>query len=181
MHYLPDVAIRCSRCGGCRYKAEILEVTWHGLSIADILEMTVEEASSHEAFAQDSVSKALSALKDVGLGYLTLGQPATSLSGGEAQRLKLSRLLARQTKKGTSGIVIMDEPMAGLHPHDADRIVRVLDSLVEAGQTVIVADHQRVTQVEADWIVEMGPGAGPAGGCVVSQVAPESAGGPPVS
>ena len=174
MHYLPSITTTCPTCKGDRFQGHILDITIDELSIADVLDMTVEQAIETPALQTPMINEVLNHLIDVGLGYLTLGQPAPALSGGEAQRLKLARLLAKTTKTG-SGLVILDEPTAGLHPSDTNRIIDVIESLVERGNTVLIADHQRFTHREADWIITTGPGAGPSGGQVVAQAPPTAA------
>ena len=174
MHYLPSITTTCRTCHGSRFQGHILDVTIDTLSIADVLDLTVEQASETPALQTSTISETLGHLIDVGLGYLTLGQPAPALSGGEAQRLKLARLLARTTKTGR-GLVLLDEPTAGLHPTDTARIIDVIESLVARGTTVVIADHQRAAQREADWIITTGPGAGPDGGKVVKQAMPVGA------
>lgn len=171
MHYLPSITTICPSCRGKRFQDHILEVTIADRSIADVLDLTIEQARSIDAFDTEAIAPMLGHLVDVGLGYLTLGQPAPTLSGGEAQRLKLARLLARTTKGG-HGLVILDEPTAGLHPTDTARIIAVIESLVEQGTTVLVADHQAATRREADWVITTGPGAGPAGGQITDQAPP---------
>ncbi len=172
MHYLPSITTMCPVCKGKRFQSHILAITIDEFSIADVLDMTVEQAARTPALQVRAVSDVLVHLIDVGLGYLTLGQPAPALSGGEAQRLKLARLLTKTTKAGR-GLVILDEPTAGLHPSDANRIIDVIESLVDRGTTVLIADHQRITHREADWVITTGPGAGPSGGQIMSQAAVE--------
>ena len=171
MHYLPSITTTCPACHGKRFQDHILDITVEGLSIADVLELTIDQASEIEALNTETIAPMIEHLRHVGLGYLTLGQPAPALSGGEAQRLKLARLLARTTRSG-NGLVILDEPTAGLHPTDTARIIDVIESLVERGTTVLVADHQTATRIEADWIITTGPGAGPAGGQITKQAPP---------
>ena len=172
MHYLPNITTTCPACHGKRFQNHILRIVIDGLSIADVLGLTVDQAAETPALQTPVISEMFRHLLDVGLGYLTLGQPAPELSGGEAQRLKLARLLAKTTKSG-NGIVILDEPTSGLHPIDTARIIDVIESLVAHGTTVLTADHQRVTHFEADWIVTTGPGAGPAGGQIIEQAPPQ--------
>lgn len=172
MHYLPNITTRCPSCHGRRFQDHILAVTIDGRSIADVLDLTVDQARNTFSHDQEPITRILDQLHNVGLGYLTLGQPAPTLSGGEAQRLKLGRLLARTPTKA-NGIVVLDEPTAGLHPVDTARIITVIEDLVEQGNTVVVADHQQTTRTEADWTVTTGPGAGPEGGQIVDQGVPE--------
>jgi excinuclease ABC subunit A len=170
MHFLPDVYVPCDVCRGKRYNRETLEVLYKGKSIADVLEMTVEEAL--EFFeAVPRVRRKLKTLADVGLGYLTLGQPATTLSGGEAQRVKLSSELAKKSTGDT--LYILDEPTTGLHFEDIRILLRVLHRLVEKGNTVVVIEHQLDVIKTADWIVDLGPEGGGDGGYVVAEGAPE--------
>ncbi|MGH1488601.1 MAG: ATP-binding cassette domain-containing protein [Acidimicrobiales bacterium] len=174
MHYLPSITTTCRACKGRRFQDHILNITIDGLSIADVLDLTVEQALETPAMKAPAITEMLGHLIDVGLGYLTLGQPAPALSGGEAQRLKLARLLTKTTKTGT-GLVVLDEPTAGLHPTDTARIIDVIESLVERGTTVLIADHQIATYNEADWTITTGPGAGPEGGQIVAQGPPTEA------
>ena len=168
LHYLPSITTTCPTCHGRRFQDHILAITVGALAIADVLDLTIDQASRVEALNTDAIAIIIKHLQDVGLGYLTLGQPAPALSGGEAQRLKLARLLARTAKSG-NGLIILDEPTAGLHPTDTQRIIDVIESLVSQGTTVVIADHQTVAQTEADWIITTGPGAGPAGGQIINQ------------
>ncbi|MEZ4534879.1 MAG: excinuclease ABC subunit UvrA [Cyanobacteriota/Melainabacteria group bacterium] len=163
--FLPSVYAPCSSCHGARYNTETLEVKYKGLDISEVLALSVEEAL---AFFQDlpAVERALSTLNEVGLGYLTLGQPATDLSGGEAQRIKLSSELQRIQKGNT--LYLLDEPTTGLHPADVERLMAQLERLVEAGNTVIVVEHDLDVIASCDWVIDMGPGAGDAGGKVVA-------------
>ncbi len=171
MHYLPSITTTCPACHGKRFQDHILDIAIDGLSIADVLDLTIDQAAEIEALNTETIAPMIGHLRHVGLGYLTLGQPAPVLSGGEAQRLKLARLLARTTRSG-KGLVILDEPTAGLHPTDTARIIDVIESLVERGTTVLVADHQAATRIEADWVITTGPGAGPAGGQIIEQDQP---------
>jgi excinuclease ABC subunit A len=170
MHFLPDVWVECEHCKGRRYSSETLHAKWHGKSIADVLEMSVGEAA--EFFAPVSqVARILDTLVDVGLGYVTLGQPAPQLSGGEAQRVKLSRELA---KPGTGKtLYILDEPTTGLHFADIEKLLHVLERLVDAGNTVLVVEHNLEVIASADWVIDMGPEAGAGGGRIVAEGPPE--------
>jgi excinuclease ABC subunit A len=170
MHFLADVWVTCQRCKGHRFSAETLEVRYRGKSVADVLEMDVQEAL--EFFTHHPRIRAiLQTLHDVGLDYLKLGQPATTLSGGEAQRIKLSRELARRATGRT--VYILDEPTTGLHFHDVKRLLAVLHRLVDGGNTVIVIEHNLDVVCSADWIVDLGPEGGDEGGRIVAQGTPE--------
>jgi len=170
MNFLPDVYVPCEVCQGKRYNREALEIRYKGKNIADVLDMPVEEAMGFFAKVP-SVFKKLEALYDVGLGYIRLGQPATTLSGGEAQRVKLARELARQATGRT--MYILDEPTTGLHFADIERLLHVLERLVDAGNSIIVIEHNMEVVKSADWIIDLGPGAGDAGGQVIAQGTPE--------
>jgi excinuclease ABC subunit A len=170
MHFLPDVYVTCDVCKGKRYDRETLEIKFKGKSIADVLDMTVEEAA--ELFrAVPSVRDKLETLKRVGLGYIHVGQQATTLSGGEAQRVKLSRELSRRATGRT--LYILDEPTTGLHFHDVAKLLDVLHELVDQGNTVIVIEHNLEVIKTADWIVDLGPEGGDAGGHVVAVGTPQ--------
>jgi excinuclease ABC subunit A len=170
MHFLPDVWVECEACKGRRYSSETLHAKWHGKSIADVLEMSVAEAAQFFETVP-AIARILSTLVDVGLGYITLGQPAPQLSGGEAQRVKLSRELA---KPGTgSTLYILDEPTTGLHFSDIEKLLHVLERLVDAGNTVLVVEHNLEVIAAADWVIDMGPEAGDGGGRIVVEGPPE--------
>ncbi|HUW65431.1 MAG TPA: excinuclease ABC subunit UvrA [Spirochaetia bacterium] len=170
MHFLPDVFVPCEVCGGSRYNRETLEVKYKGCSIADILNMTVDRAA--EFFAHlPRIHNKLKTLQDVGLGYVRLGQPATELSGGEAQRVKLATELSRRSNGRT--LYILDEPTTGLHVADVDRLLQVLHRLVENGDTVVVIEHNLDVVKTADYIIDLGPEGGEAGGRVVACGTPE--------
>jgi excinuclease ABC subunit A len=170
MHFLPDVYVTCETCGGKRYNRETLEITYKGKNIYDVLEMTVEEAMEFFRNHPKILNK-LQTLYDVGLGYIKLGQPATTLSGGEAQRIKLAKELS---KKGTGKTVyILDEPTTGLHIHDIKKLIDVLQRLVDKGNTVIVIEHNLDFIKCADWIIDLGPEGGDAGGRVIATGSPE--------
>ncbi len=163
--FLASVYSPCPACHGQRYEPRTLEVRWQGRNIAEVLALTVEEA--HDFFAEvPDVQRPLAMLREVGLGYLRLGQPATELSGGEAQRVKLATELQRQQRAGT--VYVLDEPTTGLHPTDVERLLRQLQELVDAGSTVIVVEHDLSVGAAADWVVDIGPGAGEEGGRVVA-------------
>ncbi len=163
--FLPSVYAPCPVCSGTRYNAKTLEITYKEKNIAQVLGMTVDEAC--EFFADDAgVSRALGVLHEVGLGYLRLGQPATELSGGEAQRIKLATELQRLGKGNT--LYILDEPTTGLHPSDVEKLVVQLNRLVDAGNTVIVVEHDMSVVAQSDWVIDIGPGAGEEGGRIVA-------------
>ena len=163
--FLPSVYTPCPVCHGTRYNAKTLEITYQGKSIADVLGLTVEAAWAFFA-DEPAVRRALTVLREVGLGYLRLGQPATELSGGEAQRIKLAAELQRPPR-GHS-LYVLDEPTTGLHPADVEKLLRQLDGLVEAGNTVIVVEHDLRVVAASDWVLDIGPGAGEEGGRVVA-------------
>ena len=170
MHFLPDVYVPCEVCRGRRYNAETLEVTWHGKNIADVLEMTVEEALElFEAIPQIKVK--LQTLFEVGLGYIHLGQSATTLSGGEAQRVKLATELAKRSTGNT--IYILDEPTTGLHFEDVKKLLGVLQALVNKGNTVITIEHNLDVVKSVDYVIDLGPEGGDAGGYVITTGTPE--------
>jgi len=171
MVFLADIAVPCEVCEGDRFKPEILEVTHRGLNIRDVLELTVDEAIRF-FIRQDRLGELLWQLQRVGLGYLRLGQPATTLSGGEAQRLKIARELARAG--GSARLYLLDEPTVGLGAGEVHRLVEVLNQLVEAGGTVVVVEHNLELIAAADWIVDLGPEAAEAGGRIVAEGPPES-------
>jgi excinuclease ABC subunit A len=162
--FLPSVYAPCPQCHGARYNAKTLEIKFRGKSIADVLNMTVSIAA--EFFVKETLlSRSLETLRQVGLGYLRLGQPATELSGGEAQRIKLSTELQRVSRGGT--LYILDEPTTGLHPLDIERLLTQLQSLVALGNTVILIEHDMSVAAQSDWVIDMGPGAGDEGGRII--------------
>jgi excinuclease ABC subunit A len=163
--FLPSVYAPCPTCHGTRYNPKTLEVQYRDKNIADVLAMTVD--SAWEFFADEPhVHRSLTVLRDVGLGYIRLGQPATELSGGEAQRIKLATELQR-TQRGNT-LYILDEPTTGLHPADVEKLMTQLDELVNAGNTVIVVEHDMRVIAGSDWVIDIGPGAGDEGGRLVA-------------
>ncbi|GAC1557099.1 MAG: hypothetical protein NVS2B2_14010 [Ktedonobacteraceae bacterium] len=170
MNFLPDVYVPCEICEGKRYNREALEIHYKGKSIADVLDMTIEEATSFFANVPSIYNK-MKTLNDVGLGYMRLGQPATTLSGGEAQRVKLATELSKRATGRT--IYILDEPTTGLHFADVDRLLEVLQRLVDAGNSLIVIEHNLDVIKSADWLIDLGPEGGDAGGNLVAQGTPE--------
>jgi excinuclease ABC subunit A len=170
MNFLPDVYVPCEVCKGKRYNREALEIHYKGKNIADVLDMTVEEAMGFFANVPSIFNK-MKTLFDVGLGYMRLGQPATTLSGGEAQRVKLATELARRATGRT--MYILDEPTTGLHFADVDRLLQVLQRLVDAGNSIIVIEHNLEVIKSADWIIDLGPEGGDAGGQVIAEGTPE--------
>jgi excinuclease ABC subunit A len=170
MHFLPDVYVQCDVCKGKRYNRETLEITFKGKSIADVLDMTVEEGA--EFFrAVPAIRDKMTTLQRVGLGYIHIGQAATTLSGGEAQRVKLAKELSRRATGRT--LYILDEPTTGLHFEDVRKLLDVLHALVEQGNTVLVIEHNLEVIKTADWIVDLGPEGGAGGGRVVAAGTPE--------
>ena len=170
MHFLPDVYVPCEVCHGTRYNSETLEVRYKGKNIAEILDMTVDDAVDFFA-AIPKIARKVQTIKDVGLGYVTLGQPATTLSGGEAQRMKLaSELHKRSTGKS---FYILDEPTTGLHTDDIARLLKVLQRFADDGNTVLVIEHNLDVIKTADYIIDMGPEGGDRGGTVIAKGTPE--------
>jgi excinuclease ABC subunit A len=178
MSFLPDVRVPCERCGGARFNSETLAIEWKGKNIGDIVAMTVEEAAALFA-AQPRIRHTLELLRDVGLGYLTLGQQSPTLSGGEAQRVKLVTELAKvrpemlRSRASEPTLYVLDEPTIGLHIADVEKLVRVLHRLVDGGNSVVVIEHNLDVLAEADWIVDLGPEGGDGGGRIVAQGTPE--------
>jgi excinuclease ABC subunit A len=178
MHFLPDVYIPCETCKGKRYNRDTLEVTFKGHTIADVLDMSIEEAL-HFFENQPRISRILGTLYDVGLGYIRLGQPAPTLSGGEAQRIKLASELGKRATGRT--FYILDEPTTGLHFEDIRKLLGVLQRLVDAGNTVVVIEHNLDVVKTADWIIDLGPDGGDDGGRIVAEGTPEQVAGVPES
>jgi excinuclease ABC subunit A len=170
MHFLPDVWITCEVCKGRRYDRETLAVEYRGRNVADILDMEVSEAVSFFANHRP-VAEPLALLDAVGLGYLKLGQPATTLSGGEAQRIKLARELARRSRGEV--LYLLDEPTSGLHLDDVEKLVRVLQRLVDQGHSVVVIEHNLEVIKTADWVIDLGPEGGDGGGRIIAAGTPE--------
>ncbi len=171
MQFLPDLFVPCEVCGGARYNRETLDIRYRGQNIAEVLEMTVEEARGF--FERiPAIHGRLQTLHDVGLDYLRLGQPANTLSGGEAQRIKLASELAKRSTGRT--IYILDEPTTGLHFADVEQLLSVLQRLVDAGNTVLIIEHNLDIIKSADWVVDIGPEGGAAGGQVIAVGQPES-------
>ncbi|MBF0482087.1 MAG: excinuclease ABC subunit UvrA [Desulfovibrionaceae bacterium] len=170
MHFLPDVFVTCEVCGGKRYNRETLDVHYKGVNIADVLDMTVSQA---KAFFENypALKRRLEVLEQVGLEYVRLGQPATTLSGGEAQRIKISRELGKRSLPGA--LYILDEPTTGLHMHEVGRLIHVLHQLVDKGASVLVIEHNTSVIMAADYVIDLGPGGGEAGGRIVAEGTPE--------
>jgi excinuclease ABC subunit A len=172
--FMPSVYAPCPTCHGARYNPETLAITWQGLNIAQVLQLTVDQAV--EVFSEQAgIRRSLEVLRDIGLGYLRLGQPATELSGGEAQRIKLATELQRNQRGAT--LYVLDEPTTGLHPRDVDRLLEQLNHLVAAGHTVIVVEHEMRVVAQSDWVIDIGPGAGDRGGKVVVAGTPQKVAG----
>ena len=178
MHFLPDVYVTCDVCKGKRYNHDTLEVKYKGKNISDVLEMTVEEG---RAFFSElpRLKRKLDTLYDVGLGYIKIGQSSTTLSGGEAQRVKLATELSRRATGRT--VYILDEPTTGLHTADVEKLIEVLQRLVEAQNTVIVIEHNLELIKTADFIIDMGPEGGDGGGTVIARGTPEEVAANPAS
>ena len=178
MHFLPDVYVPCEVCGGKRYNRETLDVKYKGKSIYDVLNMTVEEALD---FFENvpSIRRKIETLNDVGLSYIRLGQPSTTLSGGEAQRIKLATELSRRSTGKT--IYILDEPTTGLHFADVHKLIEILKRLSEGGNTVVVIEHNLDVIKTADYIIDIGPEGGDRGGTVIAQGTPEEVAANPIS
>jgi excinuclease ABC subunit A len=178
MHFLPDIFVTCDVCKGQRFNRETLEVKYRDKSIADVLDMTVEQAVQFFE-AVPPVRNKLETLQKVGLGYVKIGQQATQLSGGEAQRVKLAKELSRRATGQT--VYILDEPTTGLHFEDVRKLLDVLQALVEQGNTVIVIEHNLEVIKTADWLIDLGPEGGSGGGRIVAEGTPEAVAADPAS
>jgi excinuclease ABC subunit A len=174
MQFLADIFLPCESCKGKRFKQEVLDIRYRGKNVDDILNMTVTEAIQFFSVTADSkrIAKRLKILDDVGLGYLRLGQPATTLSGGEAQRIKLAHHLSGSEQEGSS-LFIFDEPTTGLHFDDIAKLLKCFDALVEAGHSILVIEHNMDVVKCADFIIDMGPDAGEKGGEIIATGTPE--------
>ena len=170
MHFLPDVYVPCEVCNGARYNRDTLDVHFKGKSIADILNMPCEEALGFFE-NQPAIVRHMQTLVDVGLGYVRLGQPAPTLSGGEAQRVKLASELAKRSTGHT--MYILDEPTTGLHFEDVNKLLTVLSRLVDQGNTIVVIEHNLDVIKSSDWVIDLGPNGGDGGGTVIAEGTPE--------
>ena len=170
MHFLPDIMVKCDTCHAQRYNQQTLEVFYKGKTIADVLAMSVDEAFEFFA-AIPKINLKMKTLVDVGLGYITLGQNAVTLSGGEAQRIKLSKELSRKDTGKT--LYILDEPTTGLHFADVDRLTNVLHQFVELGNSMLIIEHNLDMIKNADWVIDMGPEGGSGGGLIIAEGTPE--------
>ena len=178
MHFLPDIYVPCDTCHGKRYNRETLDIRYKGKTIHEVLEMTVEHALEFFS-AVPTLARKLQTLMDVGLGYITLGQSATTLSGGEAQRVKLALELSKRDTGRT--LYILDEPTTGLHFHDTDLLLRVLHRLRDHGNTIVVIEHNLDVIKTADWVIDLGPEGGGGGGRIIAEGPPETIAANPVS
>ena len=170
MHFLPDVEVICPECNGRRFQDRILKVQYNNKNISEVLNLSIDDAA---ALFKDSkkIYEKLSVLLDVGLGYLGLGQPATTLSGGEAQRIKLAKELSKQ--RNGHILYLLDEPTTGLHPHDTQKITRLFKQLVDNGNSVILIEHSLDVIMESDWVIDIGPDGGDMGGEIIAEGTPE--------
>ncbi|MGB2615085.1 MAG: excinuclease ABC subunit A, partial [Phycisphaerae bacterium] len=171
MYFMPDVTVVCQECGGRRFKKKVLDDRWNGKHIDDILDMTVQQAVAHFA-EHKAILSALRPLVDVGLGYIRLGQNTSSLSGGEAQRLKLASYLAAP-RKGQKHLFLFDEPTTGLHLADVQTLLKTFHRLVHAGHSILVIEHNLDFISQADWVIDLGPEGGASGGELVAQGPPD--------
>jgi len=174
MNFLPDASVVCEECGGKRYRGDLLDIHWRDRSIADVLAMSFEEAADFFSFDR-RIHEVLSLMVETGLGYLQLGQPSPTLSGGEAQRLKLVSELAGSGSGSTGfeNLYLLEEPTIGLHLKDCERLTGLLHRMVDNGHTVVVIEHQADIIAEADYVIEIGPGGGDQGGAVIFSGTPE--------
>ena len=172
MHFLPNINVRCQDCQGTRYRSEVLQVTYRGKNVAEILGLSAEDAFSFFR-GQPRIQARLRPLLDVGIGYLRLGQGADTLSNGEWQRLRLARQLAGKPQQRSIKLLVLDEPSAGLHAADSNKLVECLDALLDVGHSVILVEHNLRLIAAADWVIDLGPGAGEAGGTVLAAGPPE--------
>ena len=170
MNFLPDVEVHCKDCNGKRYNRETLEVRFKGKSISDVLDLTVDQAVNFFKHIP-SIYRKIQTLKDVGLGYMSLGQSATTLSGGEAQRIKLASELSKRNTGNT--FYILDEPTTGLHFHDINQLLKIISKLRDRGNTIIIIEHNLDVIKTADWIIDMGPEGGINGGQIIAEGNPE--------
>ena len=173
MQFMADVHLECEACNGKRFKKEVLEVTFHDKNIDDVLNMTIDDATEFfEKHDQSKIVKKLKPLRDVGLGYVQLGQSSSTLSGGEAQRIKLASFLVKGNTK-TKALFIFDEPTTGLHFHDIKKLLKSFNALISKGHTVIVIEHNMDLVKCADYVIDLGPEGGENGGHLVAQGTPE--------
>jgi excinuclease ABC subunit A len=176
MQFMADVHLTCEACNGKRYKSETLEIEYHGLNIADLLEMDIQAAydffTLHKDKLEEKIAEKIKPLIDVGLGYLKVGQSSSTLSGGEAQRIKLASFLAKGNSSNST-LFIFDEPTTGLHFHDIDKLIIAFNSLIDSGHSIIVIEHNTEVIKCADWIIDLGPEGGKNGGNILFTGTPE--------